>query len=299
MGVGPFSTRPSPLRRSRRLVARDELMRVLLGLCALIVLLYAGGVALLYGLQRMMVFPGALARASVDDAPQAGAHVVTLTTEDGERLAAWWTPPEPGRAVVLYFHGNGGSLANRRERFRALSAGGLGVLLVSYRGYLGSTGSPSEGGLRLDSRAAYGFLSAYGPGRIVLYGESLGTGVAVELASEREVGGIVLDSPFTSIVDVAEPLMWFAPVRLLMRDRFGSIDRIGRVRAPLLILHGEQDRVVPIGLGRRLFEAAPGPKRFVGLPNTGHIGVLENGGLAHVLDFIGTIETRARAPEAQ
>ncbi len=197
---------------------------------------------------------------------------------------------EPGRALILYFHGNGGSLLNRRERARALTRDGRGLLIISYRGYSGSTGSPSEAGLRVDARTAYRWLASYAPGRIVLYGESLGTGVAVRLATEERVGGIILDSPFTSTADVAKTLFWYVPVTLLMRDQFRSIDLVGGLRAPLLVLHGERDGVVPIAQSKLLFEAAPEPKTYVALPDVDHVGALEHGGLAAVETFLRGIE---------
>ena len=124
----------------------------------------------------------------------------------------------------------------------------------------------------------------------MLYGESLGTGVAVRLATEERVGGVVLDSPFTSTADVAKTLFWYVPVTLLMRDQFRSIDLVGDLRAPLLVLHGERDGVVPITQSKLLFEAAPEPKIYLALPGVDHVGVLENGGLAAADAFLRGIE---------
>ena len=216
---------------------------------------------------------------------------MTIATADGERIVAWWKPPEPGRATLLYFHGNGGSLLNRRDRARLLTADGRGLLLVSYRGYSGSTGSPTEEGLREDARAAYAWLAErVPPRRIVLYGESLGSAVAVHLAAERPVGGVILDAPFTSATDVARLHYWYAPVDLLLLDRHRSVEAIGGVKAPLLVLHGDRDGIVPIGLGERLFAAAPEPKRFVRLPGVDHVSTLERGGLEPVRAFLAAVE---------
>jgi len=218
-----------------------------------------------------------------------------ITTSDGENLVGWWKPPEPGRALLLYFHGNGGSLLNRRDRVRMLTQDGRGLLIVSYRGYSGSTGTPSETGLREDARAARDWLSSYEPQRIVLYGESLGTGVAVRLATERQVGGIILDAPYTSTADVANGLFWYLPVALLMRDQFRSIDRIGDIRVPLLVMHGEADSVIPIALSERLFRAANEPKRYLRLPGVGHELILESGGIDAVRRFLGMVEAKLTA----
>ena len=125
----------------------------------------------------------------------------------------------------------------------------------------------------------------------MVYGESLGSGVAVRLASERPVGGLILDAPFTSTADVAKLTYWFMPVDLLMRDQYRSIDLIERVEAPLLVLHGERDGLIPIRLGEKLYEKAGGPKRFVRLPNVSHVDVLEEGGLAPVRSFLAEMES--------
>ena len=252
--------------------------------------LYGALVVLLFVQQRSFLYPASPLRTPASATGIAGLQDVEIRTDDGETLVGWWKPPEPGRALILYFHGNGGSLLNRRERVRLLGESGRGVLLVSYRGYSGSTGSPSEAGLRRDARAAYRWLGRYAPGRIVLYGESLGSGVAVKLATEGPVGGVILDAPYTSTTDVARRNFWFVPVALLMRDPFRSIDRIGRLTRPLLILHGERDDVIPIALGRRLFAAANEPKQFVALPHADHVTVLEAGGLAPVQAFLSAIE---------
>ena len=270
-------------------------MRLLLGILAFAVLGYVTVVGLLVLLQGKIVFPASNLRVSASEAGLSGFEDVEIATMDGERLVAWWKPPEAGRALVLYFHGNGGSLLNRRDRVRALAADGRGVLIVSYRGYSGSTGTPSESGLALDAEAAWRWLGSYAPRRIVLYGESLGSAVAVRLASEHEVGGVILDSPFTSIADVARTSFWFVPLDLLLTNRFRSIDRIGSIRGPLLVMHGDSDGVVPFALGERLFAAAPEPKRFERLAGIDHVSVLEDGGLAFVRTFLAEVEATWRA----
>ncbi len=218
---------------------------------------------------------------------------MTLTTEDGETIVGWYKPAAPGRATLLYFHGNGGSLLNRRDRAKLLTEGGRGLLIVSYRGYSGSTGTPSEAGLRIDARTAYAWLAARAPAeRLVLYGESLGSGVAVRLATEKAVAGLILDAPFTSAADVAGHHYWYLPVWLL-RDQYRSIDRIHELKVPLLVIHGDRDGVIPIALGERLFAAAPEPKRFVTLPGVDHVSVLEAGGLGPVRAFLDAVERTA------
>jgi uncharacterized protein len=267
-------------------------LRVLLSALAAAVAAYAILVALLFVMQRNLLFPGAsFSPGHAGGGPPPGFEAIVLTAEDGERLAAWWRAPAPGRAVLLYFHGNGGALIHRRHRVAALSAQGRGLLIVSYRGYAGSTGAPSEEGLARDARAVHDWITERAPDApIVLYGESLGSGVAVRLATERRVAGLVLETPFTSAVDVARIGFWFVPVGLLLRDRFDSASRIARIGAPLLILHGERDAVVPLALGERLFAAAQEPKRFVRLPAARHSEVLERSGLAPTLALLAEIE---------
>ena len=181
--------------------------------------------------------------------PEAEEHV--LTTADGEKVIVWHVPARPGRPVVLYFHGNGDFLAGFFGRFRDIIADGTGVVALSYRGYAGSSGQPSEHGLLQDAAAAYAFTAArYRADSIVVWGFSLGTGVAVALAAEQRIGKLILEAPYTSIADVAASLFWFVPVRLLMRDQFRSDERIARVKVPLLVMHGAHDPAIPVVVWR-------------------------------------------------
>ncbi len=232
---------------------------------------FGGLVVLVCVAQRsLMYFPERLRTP-----PAAGglpeAEEVALATEDGETVIVWHVPPRGEKPVVLYFHGNGGALRYRGARFRVLIADGNGLVALSYRGFGGSTGKPTEGGLIADAEAAYVFAGArYPPERIVLWGESLGSGVAIALAAHRQVGRIVLEAPFSSAADVAARAYWFLPVRFLMKDQFRSDLRIAKVTAPVLFLHGERDWVVPIALGERLYALANEPKRFVRFADGAH-----------------------------
>jgi uncharacterized protein len=234
---------------------------------------FGGVVALVYVAQRsLMYFPERL-HTPPAAAGLAEAQEVALAprSKDGETVIVWHVPPRGEKPVVLYFHGNGGALRYRVDRFRALIADGNGLVALSYRGYGGSTGSPTEAGLIADSEAAYAFAAARYPAeRIVLWGESLGSGVAVALGAEHRVGRIVLEAAFTSAADVGARTYWFLPVRLLMKDQFRSDLRIAKVNAPTLFLHGTQDQVVPIALGERLYALANKPKRFERFPSGGH-----------------------------
>src|SRR6516164_6688574 len=205
------------------------------------------------------------------------AKMLRLKTEDGESLVAWSIPPAPGRPLILYFRGNAGGLDLRVERFRAITKAGMGLLGIEYRGYASSTGSPSERGLKLDGEAAYAAAIASGvpPERIVPLGESLGSGVAVALAAQRKVGALVLDSPYSSVADVAAAAYWFVPVRALLRDPFRNDLLIGSVAAPTLMVHGTGDRVVPIRFGEKLFARANPPKEFWRVEGAIHLALGE------------------------
>ncbi len=241
------------------------------GLLAVGVYLAAMG-TLAYRQRELLYFPTP-GRADPVAAGFAKGTEQTIATADGERLEAWFSPPQPSHMVVLYFHGNATRLSQLVPRFNELAASGDGVLGVSYRGYGGSTGVPTEQGLLKDADAAYAFLieRGYRPQQIVALGASLGSGVAVALAAKHPVAGLVLDSAFSSTVDVAADMYPYFPVRWLMSDQFHSDERIAKVKAPLLMMHGSADTVVPIAYGRRLFALAHEPKVFLEIPEASHL----------------------------
>ena len=262
--------------------------RTVLKWLAIALVSYVGAVALLYVFQRDLLY---LNRRPVHTTPLAAglpaAEEVVLTAADGEKVITWHVPPQSGRSVVLLFHGAGDVLARRAGRFQALTADGTGLVALSYRGYGGSTGLPSEPGVLLDAAAAYEFAAArYAPERIVLWGISLGTGAAVAIAAERPIGKLILEASYTSTVDVAASFMPLVPVRTLMKDQFRSDERIGRVTAPLLMLHGERDRTVSVRFGERLFALAREPKRFVRFPKGGHNNLDQHGATEEAQRFI-------------
>jgi uncharacterized protein len=254
---------------------------------------YVGAVALLYVMQRSLMYFPDRSRVSPAAAGLPQAEEAVLDTQDGERVIVWHVPPRGNRPVIIYFHGNGGALSGRVERFRALTADGTGLVALDYRGYGGSTGTPTEAGLTMDADAAYGFATArYPAARIVLWGESLGSGVAVALAARHPIGRIVLEAPYTSTADIAAEHYWFAPVRLLMKDQFHSDQRIAAVRAPLLILHGTDDAVVPIRFGERLFARAHEPKRFARFAGGQHEHLEQFGALEVARQFIDEMQNQ-------
>ena len=261
------------------------LLRWALGSLALT---YLAAVATLYLFQRALLFPIPQSeRTSPADAGFPVADEVVAQTADGERVILWHVLPKGDRPVVLFFHGNGDTLAWLVPRFRALTADGTGLVALAFRGYAGSSGKPTEDGLQHDGVAAYDFAAArYPAARIVPWGYSLGSGVAVALAATRPVGALVLEAPYTSTVDVAASFYPLFPVRLLMRDRFHSDRLIGNIRAPLLVMHGERDTVIAAAFGRRLYELAPQPKRYVAFETGTHVNLDELGAVGIVHRFL-------------
>lgn len=257
------------------------------GIVALVA--YAGIVGAMYLLQRsMMYFPAQdLTTPAAAGAPEL--DTVRLRTDDGLDLVAWYRPAaKPDGITVLYFHGNGGHIGHRVAKTRPFTEAGHGLLLVSYRGYGGNPGAPTEAGLFADGRAAYDFLIGEGvtAKRIAVVGESLGSGVAVYLATERVVGALMLEAPFTSAGDVGQHAYPFLPVKLLIKDPFDSLSRIGGIGVPVLVVHGERDEIVPVALGRRLFAAANEPKQGI-FPPGGHHNDLEAHGVTGLeLEFL-------------
>jgi fermentation-respiration switch protein FrsA (DUF1100 family) len=262
--------------------------KLLLGAAALVIGLYLILALSLFAFQRRLIYPVDPTRASPAEAGLDIVREITLKTPDGEELVAWYAPAQPGKPTLLYFHGNGGTLLVRADRIRRFLADGLGLLMPAYRGYSGSTGKPSEAALIADAQLAYDHLLGLGPraDRIVAYGESLGTGVAVQLAASRRVAAVVLDAPYSSLIDIARRHYGFIPVRTFLLDTFASIDHIGRIGAPLLVMHGAEDRVIPLDSGKTLFDAAKQPKEMVVLTGAGHSDIYAYGAMQVLRRFI-------------
>lgn len=249
-------------------------------LAGLLLAIYAFAVVGLAVFQRRLMYFPDRRLTHPDEVGMSGVEELSLETDDGEMLVAWHVPPREGCPLILYFHGNGGALSDRMPRFRLFVASGYGFLAVSYRGYGGSTGSPSEAGLMRDGETVYREARerGYPSDRIVLMGESLGTAVATVLGSVHEAAALVLDSPYSSAVDVAAAHYWMLPVRRLLLDRYRTDLAIRNVHIPILILHGDEDYIVPINLARQLFDLANEPKTFMTVSSAGHL-VLETPGV--------------------
>lgn len=263
-------------------------VKLLLGAAAAYALV---GLAAYLGQRKLMYFPDR-ERTQPAEVGLAGVEERVLATPDGERVIAWYGKARPEQPTLLYFHGNGGSLAVRAARIQRFMAEGWGVYMMTYRGYGGSTGHPTEANNMADAPLAYDALAReVGPKSIILYGESLGSGIAVRLATERDVAGVILDAPYTSIVDVAAAAYPFLPVRALLIDRYETSKYIARVKVPLLVLHGELDPVVPVAMGREVARLANEPKRLVTFPDGGHSDLYAdgNGAIDAVRAWIGDL----------
>jgi fermentation-respiration switch protein FrsA (DUF1100 family) len=264
---------------ARRLCLRRPFSRVLLLLSILAALVVAGR-----ALSRRLVFP--THRTAIRGLPD-GFRLLTAAARDGARVHALHLPASPGARTVVHFHNNRDTMADGADLGRALHARGLGVLLVEYRGYgLSRDGAPTEEGLYTDAEAALEHLAArgVGPDRVVLFGASLGTGVAAEMARRGRGAALVLVTPYTSIPDVAADVVPFVPARLLIPDRFETLAKSGEIRVPTLVIHGDADEIVPFWMGDELARAIAGA-RLVRVPG-GHHGDLFARDPARLIDAI-------------
>jgi fermentation-respiration switch protein FrsA (DUF1100 family) len=263
------------------------------GLLFLVVVLGLLYVAIVLGESRFIYFPD---RALSTTPADAGIEYrnVYFETEDGVRLNGWWVPARDGEGTILWFHGNAGNLSDRVGPLESWHDElGVGVFMFDYRGYGASEGRPTEEGLYADARAALDAAAAearVSPDELVLFGQSLGAAVAVELAGDRRVRGVVLEAAFTSIPDMARHHYSFLPVWPLLRTDFDSESRIAEIEAPLLMLHGRNDDIVPIDMGRRVFAAAREPKEFNEVSGAGHNDVyLAADYVATLRDFLSAL----------
>ena len=274
----------------------EALIAMLMNLAGMSIGLYALVVAAAWLGQRHLMYVPDPTRVAPTAAGLSGVDELVLETPDGARLVAWRTPTVEGRPYILYLHGNAGNLASRADRFQRYQGRGIGMAMLSWRGYSGSTGKPSEVNNVADARLVYDRLVASGvrPEDMVVYGESLGSGVAIQLVAERKVAALVLDAPYTSIVDVALLSYPYLPVRPLLIDRYESDRHIKGVKVPVLVLHGERDAVIPVRMGKTLHEMVPGPKKLALFPDGGHVYLDDHGVVELVTGWLGEV-FRSRA----
>ena len=259
----------------------------LIGTLLALYLVFAGA---MFVMQRSLMYPGARDLPDIERYAGQGMEAVATRTADGLALVHWFLPPPaPGGPVVVAFHGNAGHLGDRVPKLLPLAKAGYGLLLAGYRGYSGNPGRPSEARLTEDARTLLSWLAARGtaPAQTVLYGESLGTGLAVKMAAQGLGAAVVLESPYSSIAAVAQAHYWYLPARWLILDKWDSLARIERVSVPLLVLHGTEDRVIPLRFGQALFEAANEPKDMLVVPGAMHVDLFARPGVTErVIEFL-------------
>ncbi len=212
-----------------------------------------------------------------------------LTTKDSVKILSWYKKPTKSeKKIILYFHGNAGNLGDRAHKLSIFAKRGFGILAISYRGYSGSEGKAFQDGLVRDADAALEFLlsEGYEPKNILLYGESLGSGVAMQIAPRFSFAAIILESPFSSVESVASSTYWFMPVKLLLKDKFDSAKIASTILTPILIIHGTADRIVSFKEGRKLYKAIISPKRFIKVEDADHLGFEPEFLLEEIVSFL-------------
>jgi hypothetical protein len=251
-----------------------------LGALLILLLLYAGIVAYVYSIQRsLLYFPSHTYLTPHEAMADPALREFPVTTADGIALKGWYAPASAKPLTLVYFHGNGDDLETSAPIASAYVRAGYGILIAEYRGYSGLPGMPTETGLYDDARAYMKALIAASvdPHGVVLFGRSLGTGVAAQMATEFPVGGMILLSPYRSIPEVAADHFPFLPAGLLMKDRFETARKIGSIKIPLLIANGGRDEVIPPAQGREIYALANEPKEFFSAPAAGHNDMFDFG----------------------
>ena len=241
-------------------------------------------VGLMYLSQRSLLYPGTSATLPPEHA--SWGENVSIRTPDGETLHGLYDQGEPGKPSVLFFLGNADRVSNYGFLAQALAARGIGLLAISYRGYPGSTGSPTEEGLLTDGIAAFDWLSVRSESEIVLLGQSLGSGVAVNTAAQRPAVAVILASAYLSVLSLAQTHYPFVPVALLIKDPFRSDLKIAKVRQPKLFIHGRRDDIIPLSSGEALYRAAPEPKQMLIYDGSGHNDIWDDRMVGDVIRFV-------------
>ena len=228
--------------------------------------------AFVYAKQRDMMYIPSVERVAPAEVGLDAVEEVALTTPSNIELTSWFARPQAERPTVLFFHGNAGAVNHRAYRFQELMAQGYGVFILGYPGYGGNAGEPSEPGFHEAAQLAYDYLQTSGVDSqdIVIYGESIGSGVAVQLAARVDARALVLEAPMSSATDVARVHYPLLVASFFLRDSFRSVEHIGRIDMPLLVIHGEKDAIIPLQLGEKLVEHAVEPKKLVVIEGAGH-----------------------------
>jgi uncharacterized protein len=242
-------------------------------------------------LHRYFIYIPDRTRVAPNETGLSGVEEIVFKAADGTKLIAWYLPARRGKPTLLYFPGNSGNTACRAGKIATIGSNGYGVFMLNYRRYGGSEGRPTEARITADAVGAYDCLRGQGvaPHDIVAYGESLGTAVATRLTLQRHVKALVLEAPFTSIVDVGKLLWKGFPLGVIMVDQYRTIDRIADITVPLFIVHGGRDAIIPLGQARQVFHAASEPKSMMVLPQAGHNDLFERGAWEKVEVFLESL----------
>lgn len=261
----------------------------------LLALLYVAFVALLYVAQRSFMYHPSSERPQIETLQLTNAQEI-FDHAASDRLIGWYLPPKAGHPMVLYFHGNAGTVEGRGYKMRAFAEQGWGVFLVEYSGFGGNPGKPSEAALYEDAERALHVLNArgYAAENLILYGESLGSAIATELAlrlTQRgtPVRGLILEAPFSTMGHAAESHYPIVPARYLVKDKYLTLEKIHQVQVPLYVMHGGRDRTVPQSHGKRVFARALEPKEAAWIDQAGHVDVFELGGFAGLMAAAPTL----------
>lgn len=276
-------------------------MAVFLKLIFAFAVLYAVLVFGAWYLQRHLMYHPDTLRSDPSVFGLGNIKEIKLETPDGETVVCWWGKASPGKPTLLYFHGNAGTLSTRSERIRNYHQRGYGMLMMTYRGFGGSTGQPSERANVRDAKLAYDWLIRQGvtADQIVVYGESLGSGVAVQLAAAKPLAGVILDAPYTSMVDVAVLHYPYLPARWFLIDRYVSRNFIGKINAPLLIVHGDQDAIIPVVMGNEMFRLAKEPKELAVIAGAGHADHYMFGSYDKIFNWLDRLDERRSSRAAE
>lgn len=288
--------KPKPDNRQEK-PRKSVVMSVLVN----VALVYLGLLALLYFSQNGLIYyPDQRAPFSPAAYGVPEVSLVQYETPDGLELIGWYAPPPvAGGPVVVFFHGNAAHIGVRADKARAFIDRKFGVFMPEYRGYGGNPGTPGEDALYTDARGALKWLEAQGIGKnqVVLYGESIGSGVAVHMAAEYPAAALLLEAPFSSLVDVGQSKFWWVPVGLLLKDRYDNQSKIAAFNGPVMVVHGGKDRVVPQKFGVKLYKAATEPKNFLDVPLAGHNDVFYPGVADAMIAFLDKQGISAPSPE--
>lgn len=258
------------------------IMIYLIGIYLLIILL-------IFIFQRSLLYFPSKEKINISYYPNSGLKEVQFSTSDGLVLKSLFKKPFTNeKNTIVVFHGNAGHIGHRVDKFRPFIEAGFGLLLLEYRGYGENSGKPSENGFYKDSQAALDFLSKQNISKqkTILYGESLGCGIAAKFSTEDIFKATILEAPYTSIADVAMRQYWYLPAKWLLLDRYDIVGIIKNIKSPLLVMHGAKDNVISIEFGKRVFNSAPKPKEAIYVTNAGHNNLFEFGMYQKIVTFL-------------